>query len=150
MARFLANLQGQPLQGCVTLSKTHTLSNRLCITGEYGTLEIGEGQAHSVTYWPAQNRLRHEITCAGMNKDIEPNYFERQLDNFVHAIRTGTSPKVDGEQGAKSVAIMERCYNIATPIDEPWCHATLECLKAAMPPLTAGEVPLPLSLSRRG
>jgi len=40
---------------------------------------------------------------------------------------------VNGEQGTKSVALIERCYGMAEAIEEPWCEANLDRLKSALP-----------------
>jgi predicted dehydrogenase len=133
LTRFRAYVKGEQLEGHITLSKTHWLANRLRIIGEKGALEVGEGQSRSVNYLPARSPLQHAITYSSIaNTEVEEDYFLRQLDDFVRAIKTGT-PRVDGEQASKSVALMERCYEIARPLQEPWCDAILERLKAALP-----------------
>jgi UDP-N-acetylglucosamine 3-dehydrogenase len=133
VARFEGSLRGHAVQGRITLSKTHRLANRLRIIGETGTLEIGEGQSRSVTYIPTQSGLQHEISMIETARaKSEPDYFSVQLEDFVRAIQTGTSPRIDGEQGSKSVAIGERCYELAAPLEEPWCTATLERLESSV------------------
>jgi len=140
---FAATVDGRPLQGRVVLSKTHRLSNRFRIVGERGTLEVRDSQARSVTYLPSDSAWRHELTAAALpSPGAEPDYFQLQLHDFVHAIRTGTAPSVDGEQATRSVALTERCYAIATPLDEPWCEATLERLaRAGVQPRAAAARP---------
>src|SRR5438132_10670127 len=120
--RFAATVDGRPLRGRVVLSKTHQLPNRLGIVGERGTLEARGGQTRSVTFVPSGSTLRHEITATALSPaDAAPDYFQLQLHDFVNAIRTGAAPRVDGEQAAKSVALTERCYAVATAPEEPWC-----------------------------
>ncbi len=131
---FAATVAGRPLRGHVALSKTHALSNRLRIVGEHGTLEVRGGQTRSVTYLPSRSTLRHELTAAALPAaDAEPDYFKLELHDFVSAIRTGTAPRVDGEQATRSVALTERCYAIRTALEEPWSEATLERLARARP-----------------
>lgn len=131
---FAATVDGRPLRGRVVLSNTQRLSNRLRIVGEHGTLEVRGGQARSVTYLPSRSTLRHELTGAALPPaGAEPDYFQLQLHDFVSAIRTGAAPRVDGEQASRSVALTERCYAIATALEEPWCEATLERLARAGP-----------------
>ncbi len=149
VARFRACVKGEQLEGHITLSKTHWLANRLRIIGEKGALEVGEGQSRSVNYLPARSPLQHAITYSAIaNIEVEEDYFLRQLDDFVRAIKTGT-PRVDGEQASKSVALMERCYEIAQPLQEPWCDATLERLKAVLPEPATALASLQPSLSER-
>jgi len=49
------------------------------------------------------------------------------------------------------VVLTERCYAIATALEEPWCEATLERLTHAGPHLatdgTTGQSPVPASAS---
>lgn len=145
---FAARVQGRPLHGRVLLSKTHQLANRLRIVGANGALEIKEGQTRSVTYVPSEGGVRHDITAVGTPPaEMEPNYAQLQLQDFVHAIQTGAAPKVDGQQGCKSVALAERCYAVAKPLPEPWCEATLERLSRAVTPASANPAPPELSLA---
>ncbi len=134
-ALFECSTNGALLQGRVMLSKTHKLLNRLCIVGEKGTLEIGEGQSHSVLYFPMLGGIRHEISYVGaVASKVDDDYFKIQLEDFIRAIQSGTEPKITGEQGSASIAVMEKCYEIATPMDEPWVDVLLPWLKAALPP----------------
>jgi predicted dehydrogenase len=135
VATFECTYHDRPICGHVTLSKTHALGDRLRIIGQAGILEIGEHQKHSVTYYPAQSSLRHEISqrVDPASATKEDNYFQRQLEDFVRAIQTGTEPKICGAQGLNSVALMERCYELATPLEEPWVDLPLERLKEVLP-----------------
>ena len=142
---FAATVDGRPLQGHLVLSKTHRLANRFRIVGARGTLEVRDGQTRSVTYLPSGSAVRHELTAVALPPaDAEPDPFQLQLHDFLHAIRTGAAPRVDGEHATSSVALTERCYAIATPLEEPWCEATLERLARAGPqpaPRAAGWRP---------
>jgi UDP-N-acetylglucosamine 3-dehydrogenase len=134
IATFECTSTGHAVRGRVTLSKTHALANRLLIIGQAGILEVGDNQTRSVTFSPAANNLRHEISSkAGSVGSSEDDFFQRQLEDFVRAIQTGTEPKVSGAAGLQSVALMERCYQLATPMDEPWVDAPLERLKEILP-----------------
>jgi len=133
-SRFAATVEGRTLHGVVVLSHTYQLANRVRIVGEHGTLEVRGGQTRSVTYLPSRSALRHELTAAALPPaGPEPDYFRLQLHDFVTAIRTGTAPRVDGEQAARTVALTERCYAIRTALEEPWCDATLEGLARVRP-----------------
>jgi len=134
MTRLAATVDGRPVPGRLVLSKTHRLANRIRIVGERGTLEVGGRQTRSVTYLPSGSSERQELTAAPLAlADAEPDYFQLQLHDFVNAIRTGAPPRVDGEQATRSVLLTERCYALATALEEPWCEATLECLARAGP-----------------
>jgi predicted dehydrogenase len=138
---FAATVDGRPLRGRVVLSKTHRLSNRIRIVGERGTLEVAGRQTRSVTYLPSGSGERQELTAATPPlTDAEPDYFQLQLHDFVNAIRTGAAPRVDGEQATRSVQLTERCYVLASALEEPWCEATLERLARAGHPPTHASV----------
>jgi predicted dehydrogenase len=135
VARFRAELQGYSVPGTVTLSKTHRLANRLRITGERGVLEVREGQSSSVTFFPADVSHKHEIFPSAPASQPEPDFFQLQLLDFLQAVRCGQQPKVNGRQGSRSVLLMERCYQVAARLGETWSTATIESLRAAMPPV---------------
>jgi predicted dehydrogenase len=132
---FSATVNGRPLRGRVVLSKTHRLANRIRIVGERGTLEVAGRQTRSVTYLPAGSSVRQELTASAppLLRADETDYFQLQLDDFVNAIRTGGAPRVDGKQATRSVLLTERCYAVATALEEPWSEATLDRLARAGP-----------------
>jgi predicted dehydrogenase len=143
VARVQGNVRGRHLQGQITLSKTHLLSNRLRIDGERGTLEIREGQSLTVAFLSNETGLRHDISCRERTgSEPEPDYFKVQLEDFIQAIHTGGRPRIDGEQGSKSVATTERCYKTASSLEETWCTATLQRLKSALPGYPAETIGL--------
>ena len=143
VARFHAQLQSTQVTGRITLSKTHRLGNRLRVIGEHGVLEAREGQSRSVTFFPADSRLQHEILPVGLSAQPEPDYFQLQLSDFLRAIHTGNRPKVDGRQGSQSVALMDQCYQQATRLEEPWSAVTIDRLRHAIPLAPNSEVPIP-------
>ncbi len=135
IATLECTVDGQPVPGRVTLSKTHSLADRLRILGQEGILEIGENQKLTVTYYPAHSNLRYEIgsRADAASAAAEDDYFQRQLEDFVRAIQTGSEPRVSGDQGLESVALMERCYQMTTPLPEPWVDGPLERLTEILP-----------------
>ena len=129
-AEFQCCVNNTPIRGTVTLSKTHRLANRLSIMGERGLLEIGEGQARSVTYYPADNGLKYQIvsrSCSELSK--EEDYFKVQIEDFLAAIRTRRNPRITGQEGSASVALIQECYKKATRLPEPWVDETLPRLQ---------------------
>ena len=130
-----SNVRGNSIRGCITLSKTHNLNNRLRVSGSKGILEIREGQKLSVTYFPAHSRLRHEIYYAGtVPSAIDEDYFRVQLEDFILAILMKSEPRINREQGSVSVTFMEECYKIARSLDEPWVDSTLQHFKTVLQP----------------
>jgi predicted dehydrogenase len=128
------------IDGRVTLSKTHALTNRLRVFGDNGVLELKESSTDSVFYFPDGRELRHEITYARQRAGVE-SYFRIQLEDFARAICTGGEPLTNGEQAAISVALMEDCYRKASRLEEPWVDVTLERLRTALPASTPQRCP---------
>lgn len=121
------------LTGELRLSKTVPLLNRFRLYGERGRLEIGASQHNSVAFFPAGQRgLQHEISEHPRREalsDIE--YFRLQIEDFAHAIRTGTHPRASGRDGLASLALIEQCYRTRTPLRESWVSDSLRQLNGA-------------------
>lgn len=133
VVELTATINGRPVAGRVTVSKTHRLLNRLRLVGPRGGLEIGEGQSESVTFFPADARLQHEIMGSDKNESDSRDYFRIQIEDFIHAVEQRTSPRSSGESGSKSIALIERCYEIAEPLSEPWTDRNLPVMRSALP-----------------
>ena len=133
-AEFRDVYAGRDVLGMVTLSKTHQLSNLFRILGEKGVIVVRDGQTQSVTYLWNDSDLRMEISAADSGPESpEPEYFRLQIENLVRPIREREEPRVDGKQGLKSAALMEKCYLKAKRLDEPWCDATISRLQHGLP-----------------
>jgi predicted dehydrogenase len=46
--------------------------------------------------------------------------FDRQLADFVSAVRTGVPPLVGGDEARRAVALVEGCYARREPLRFPW------------------------------
>lgn len=126
-----ARCQGPPVQGLVTLSKTHLLKNRLRIVGDYGSLELAEGERTKVSFFPKHTGLRQEISWAEAPVADE-EYFRLQLEDFVAAVRSGSKPMVSGEEATRSIALIEECYSKAEPLELPWQSSTISSVIAPL------------------
>jgi len=136
VAAFDCQDSGNSVEGHVTLSKTHRLSNKLRIVGANGTFEVAEGQSESVAYYPRDSDLRHEISFTSpITGSAGDDHFKMEIEDFIRAIRTGGKPMVNGQEGTESVALIEECYSIAQPIDEPWVDQSLKLIMGSIPPL---------------
>jgi hypothetical protein len=49
-----------------------------------------------------------------------PQSFIAQLQNIAAAIRGETSVLVPGEEGLRSIRLIETCYREKTLLDQPW------------------------------
>ena len=101
--------------GFVELSRTRDLPNTTLIHGTRASLEID--------LWRRRLTLRGD----GSNEDLSIDkgafgydVFDAQLADWMHAIRSGQQPSVDGEQGRKSIALIESCYASRTLLELPW------------------------------
>ena len=121
------------LSGRMTLSKTRPLRNRFCLYGERGCLEIEDSQHGSVTFLPAGERaLKHEISELPAREALsDTDYFRLQIEDFAHAIQTGTRPRVTGREATASVRLIEQCYESRTALPESWVFDSLPSLKQA-------------------
>ena len=115
------------LTGLVTLSKTHSLSNRFRLIGERGRLEIDNAEHTTVTFFPAlDSQFKHDISAnGGQNGLTDTDYFRLQIEDFARAIRTRTRPRVTGRDGLSSIELIEQCYQARTPLDESWIVESL-------------------------
>jgi len=91
------------------------------VEGERGTVEIG-------VFVPATVRLtpRGGGTLAGTAPD--PRFeraplrtvFDRQLADFIAAVRGEGAPLVGGVEARRAVALVEGCYARREPLRWPW------------------------------
>jgi len=131
---FECRLNGDVIEGRAMLSKTHVLNNRLRITGQRGVLEIAEGQSHSVTFYPPEGRIRHDLSCPEDGDTLkDQNVFQLELEDFVEAITAGREPRASANDSVKMAAIFETCYQIEAGLPEPWVEETIPRLRAALP-----------------
>ncbi len=119
--------QNRPVRGCVQLSRTRSMRNTTIIRGTSATLEIhaftneirltthsaaGEG------YALAGDLSRH---CTAMPQEpAGENIMADQLADFVDAIRAKRPATVTGEEGRRSVAVIEACYAQRKPLHHAW------------------------------
>lgn len=120
---LICRVEGRPLPGEITFSKTHRLANRLRILGEHGSIEVREGDARAVIFRPRHGNYEHQIVPASAPPSHD--YFQEQLEDFIRAIQSGAEPRVTGEEASRSVGLIEQCYRIATRLEEPWVDITL-------------------------
>lgn len=113
----LAN--GAPVH--VELSRSRLLRDTLIVEGERGTVEIG-------VFEPALVRLTPRGGGALAGTAPDPRFeraplrtvFDRQLTDFVDAVRTDTPPLVSGIEARRAVALVEGCYARRAPLRWPW------------------------------
>jgi predicted dehydrogenase len=113
--------------GYLKLSKTIQYGNRLIVETDGYTCKLRDGQSRSVTVYPREHpELAFDVSARDLEAE-EPDYFQRQLENFAAAIRGETTPTVDGWAAAESVHLIEQMYASRRQLDEPWSLAKLKC-----------------------
>ncbi len=112
------------LAGTVEISRTRNLANTCVFEGSRATLEVG--------IWEPDPEIRlliadREVSLAGRarrNGEADgldfTQAFVRQLDDFADAIRERREPFVPGQEGRRSLALIEACYARRQPLVLPW------------------------------
>jgi predicted dehydrogenase len=123
VAEFDLRSTGAPVT--VTVSRRRSLRDTTVVEGARGALEIG-------IHEPALLRLQPKsggLLIAGTVND--PAFaraplraaFERQLRDFIDAIRRQRPPAVTGADGCRVVSLVEACYALRQPLELPWERA---------------------------
>ena len=107
--------------GIVELSRTRRLTNTVRITGSNGIIEANLWR-NSVSASP---RELLTVTYGGVNplefaKVAPTDMIAEQLVNWAECIADGSTPRVSGREGARSVALVEACYANRQQWDLPW------------------------------
>ncbi|MDB6077678.1 MAG: hypothetical protein JWO82_1425 [Akkermansiaceae bacterium] len=121
--------------GSVRLSRDTPLANRYTIDCEHGKLAWDVMQANHFDLTPtgAKRVLRCEsFQPSPLGREKSPalssgtfySSFIDQLRNFLAAVRGEAELSVSGEEGLKSMRLIERCYNGRRLIEMPWLSAT--------------------------
>jgi len=108
-------------EGVVELSATRRLRNTAIIRGEWGEIEAS---VHGAFLEARPRKLLGDV-YAGMKGSRLPEQrmaetFERQIDDWLHAIETRASPFVSGREAARAIAFIEDCYRHRQPLELPW------------------------------
>ena len=109
------------IKGVVELSRTRLLRNTAIITGDRGTLTVSLHFNELAASSP--ELLEHEFNGVKGNQLPAQEYkdlFPPQLDDFIASIRDNRSPLVSGEEGTRSVRVIDECYGNRRPLDLPW------------------------------
>jgi len=112
-------------EGLIELSRTRRLRNTAIIRGERASLEVH--------LYSNRARIRPNGVSLELPGEVRPDAGEgasngsgaqdimsEQLSDWIHAIRTGGTPKTAGEDGRATVALVERCYRGRKPLAVPW------------------------------
>jgi predicted dehydrogenase/nucleoside-diphosphate-sugar epimerase len=122
--------------GRVELSRTRALSNSMRIEGTEGFIEVHISQ--NAVLAGSANALAFTHNGISANKfPSQPNLFEAELSDFRTSASGGGWIGVSGQEGAKSVELIERCYRHRQPLSLPWTEVPIDISTEAQAPITA-------------
>lgn len=112
------------IKGYVELSRTRDLRNTAIIRGERGKIEVSL-QTSSISIYPngLDTKVAGDVLEAqtiGAKGESLVDLLTAQLEDWVEAITDKRQPRVPGEEGRKSVALIEACYKNRKPLEFPW------------------------------
>jgi predicted dehydrogenase len=110
------------LEGEIELTRTRTLSNSLQLECESGWLSL---KVHTGEFRGSPGMLDYCSPRLGKPpfRAIDPvSQFRDQLAQFQAYIRDGLANIVTGEEAARSVALIKRCYALRRRLELPWIH----------------------------
>jgi predicted dehydrogenase len=107
--------------GTFFFSKTIQLKNKFTLDSEKYKCERLDNQTESLTLYPKDNpELRIELYPNRPPSKEEPDYFEKQLEDFVAGISGQSNVAVDGRFAARSVKLIEEMYQHRAQLPETW------------------------------
>ncbi len=107
--------------GKIELSRMRDLRNTWIFKAERGSLEI-ETRFDSIV----RLKMEDDLTLAGkvlengLHGEKPEDIYHRQINDFIDAIQQSRPPFIPGEEGLRSVKIIEACYKIRQPLKLPW------------------------------
>jgi predicted dehydrogenase len=106
----------------VELSRTRNLRNTCVIQADRGTLtfDTDADAAMRLEIAGASGQLTGRVAQPGHSDSPFRTAFTKQFADFAASIRSGSSPIVSGEQGKRSLKLIDRCYEIREPLRLPW------------------------------
>lgn len=116
--RWISGLKGE-----IELSRTRIASNTLKLESEKGILILSaSGNNLRVSSDAMLDFDSPEFQKPPFHPTNWMEMFREQLLHFDAYIRGQISHIVSGEEGARSVALIERCYAVRKRLERPWIH----------------------------
>ena len=105
------------VRGKVQFSKTARLANATVIRTDRGRIMLTD----EVVFRPEGSTISHRLALpdafAGF---VGKNVFERQLEDFIGAVRERREPRVNGEAGVKQIHLLSALYAAREPLHYDW------------------------------
>ena len=111
------------VRGRVELSRDRELRNTYLIYGTEGSIEYSPHSTEDITISRKENRTctKRQLVPSGYKK---LRYFATQLTDFRDVLRSKKTPFVSGEEGLRSLSIIEAAYSKKQLMDLEWVRGT--------------------------
>ncbi len=110
------------LRGVVELTRTRPVSNMVTLHTDKAKVQLPTvGDELRVTGAKFSSR---KLGKPPFPEASSQDFFDRQLVEFECFLRGETAVMASGDEGARSVALMERCYASRRRLDHPWLAYT--------------------------
>ena len=112
-------------RGKVELSRTRDLRNEMIVEGEKGILTLSL-MANDVSIDIGGQRMRGAALSSAAATETSYSFHQvmaAQLDEFAAAVRENRPPEVNGAAGRETIALVEKCYAQALPLEQVWRRA---------------------------
>lgn len=121
VAKFLFNTaDGRTIAGRMQFSKTAQLADELVVRTGQGLLILPDGD-FIVRFRPHGSSIVYTLDDSGPKPErVGRNTFEREIEDFVNAVRGNTAPRVDGKAARESVRLLTDLYSVRQPLPHPW------------------------------
>ena len=109
--------------GRVELSRTRTLRNTAIVTGSRGSIEVSLHRNAIISACPedlAKFKLEGRPGARMPNEQLHEDMFERELEDWLRAIRTASKPFVTGASAAPAIQLIDDSYRNRQPLPRPW------------------------------
>jgi predicted dehydrogenase len=115
------------IEGQIRLSRTFNLRNSLVVKGSAAQAEITLQNANAVVLHRmlGSRKVSMTLRMPEAPAPLELPSFHRQLENFVQSVKGTTKPVVDGWQALAVIELVQRCYQQAQRLPEPWSQDSL-------------------------
>ena len=113
--------------GTVELSRTRTLRNTAVVNGSRGRVEVALHGNEVVGVSPGELvawELDGRSGAAMPSEDLWGDMFERELRDWLDAIRSAGAPFVAGASAAPGIDVIDQCYRMRRPLRRPWTGTT--------------------------
>ena len=105
--------------GAVELSRTRNLRNTAILTGSRGQVEVSLHRNEIIRARPNKLilfELDGRSGAAMPNEHLHQDMFQRELADWLQAIRSGGEPFVSGASATTAIRIIDRCYHMRRPL----------------------------------